>query len=160
MLIFLVSLFFFFTLELVCGKYTAWNEEPSFQVKGDWNRISKAFIWCPASSCTGESFSRFWTRWCYDWEGMNNWQLCCLGVTGRGRSVWGGSKTPTNVVRTYGPGFGHVSSMGRVAVTWGGLYLVSAVSHKKQESSMTCFSSSNLEIFWELLLVRWKGIVW
>lgn len=60
--------------------------------------------------------------------------------------MWDGSKTPTNVVRTYGPGFGHVSSMGHVAVMWGGLYLVSAVSHKKQ-SSMTCFSSSNLEIF-------------
>ena len=62
-------------------------------------------------------------------------------------SVWDGSKTPMNVVRTCGPGFGHVSSMGRVAVTWGGLYLVSAVSRKKQESRMTCFSSSNLEIF-------------
>lgn len=86
---------FAFTLELVCGNYIAWNEGSSFQIKGDGNRISKAFIWCPASSCTGESFSRFWARWCYDWEGMNNIQLSCycLGVTGRGRSVWVQSAT-------------------------------------------------------------------
>lgn len=120
---------FHFTLELICGKYIAWSEGSAFQVKGDWNRVSKAFIWCPASSCIGESFSRFWPQRCYDWEGMNNIELCGLGATSRGRSVWEGSRIPMNVVRTCGPGFWSGELMGPISILWDGLYSLGAQAH-------------------------------
>ena len=58
-----------------------------------------------------------------------------------------------DVVRTHGPGFGQVRFSGLCLHPLGWVVFT---SHKTQESNVTCFSSSNLEIYQELLPVRWK----
>lgn len=87
LLILLVS---HFILELVCGKYIVWNEGTPFPVKGDGNRISKTFIWCPASSGPRESCSRLGSWWYCDWQGMNP---CVMFLICPGNwSMWGGAR--------------------------------------------------------------------
>lgn len=66
-------------------------------------------------------------------------QLCRLDMTKRGRREWDGTRALMNVFRTHGPGFGQVSSGGSISILWDEQYLLSALSHKKQESNVTCF---------------------